>query len=329
MRLHMKTFTCLAIFCLLLWSNTNVSAQSSIINVSPSIMHLSTRPGSIFEVKVAIDNQTSREKLKAELKDFELGNNAESISPTNLNSIANETNGIGMHIDNVSWGGQLSLAKNRVTQVPVRFNIAPHVRSGDYYRLIEFWDEPQEPTKEGVVNVRNHTGIGVAVLLSVFSGGEQIKAKISQVAVGKENMMKIPFVGQVVDGSSALPVRVSIANEGNHLFFVNGTMVIKDMFGRETKTSLNEVIVLSASSKSLFGQSGCDSICRDSGIFYIDGFRLGPYTLQAKLDIGSGKKTLTESTQFFALPFKQIKILLGLICVPIVVFLFMKLRKNR
>lgn len=285
------------------------------LTIVPPSLEYSVKPGAEVTAKVKLYNETATATtVFSSVANFTA--KGEQGEPDF--SFETKPTGTASWIDAPS--GAITIQPNDRIELNVKIKVPANAEPGGHYASLFFGTDPTvKPESGGQVTIRSL--LGTLVILRVEGNiSEQAKVASFKPEGGKNTVTRLPVTFDL-----------RIQNTGNVHLRPQGTVTIKNMFGRQTAVlKLNEVkgAVLPDSIRD-YAVSWEKEIKTDdqemakSGNFFQEiarqwkNFGLGVYTVTAAVTYGTGGGTLSASTKVTIFPWQLL--LVSLIVLAVVI----------
>lgn len=306
--------------CLILWPNS-VSAQQVKLTVIPPQVQILMKssvslikafnfenlgdPG-IFSLRV-VSFVSSGDQGNLKLLDKAEGPLRFSLENSNLN-----------------LGDRFFLKGGQLFQAILKIRAVANAPEGDYYYTLLMISEP--PVKQTSVG-RGSAILGANILISVTNSGfTPSNVQIAQFQIIPRYRFKLfgkTFL--IVEPFDEVPVILKLANTGNYLVAPQATINLQGPFGVKQKAKLLSVNVLRSSERLLTKRNldECER-CQTQPSAVFHGRHFGKYRISADIGFTGINQKIFANSEFWALPIKLTKIVLGLFLLFAVLLYFLK-----
>jgi hypothetical protein len=294
---RIKIISLLSVLLFQLSAYVVVTAQESgqALEIGPTVITLQANPGETIVAKINVRNVSSGDLVvQGEVNDFVAS--GEDGIPKILLEDNQEKDDNPYSIQNwISPIPQYTMVPKQIENMSIIISVPENATPGGYYGVIRFTGTP--PELEGT-GVSLSASIGSLLLLRV-NGQVQENLSIEQFyATQNKGEARSLFEIKPID------FVVRLRNEGNIHQAPTGQISITDMFDTKiaaVNVNLGEFNVLPNSIRK-FEQSLDDSVIGNKILF-------GKYTATLKVSYGSEKQELTQSIDFWVIPYTMIAII--------------------
>jgi len=199
---------------------------------------------------------------------------------------------------------------------------------GDYYYTLFMVSEP--PSTQMSAG-RGSAMIGANILLSITNDGfTPTSVKVSQFQIVPR--YKFNFFGKtflIVEPTDQIPVILKLANTGNYFVAPDAKINLRGPYGiRQSKKLLSQNILRNSERLLIRRELDVCDRCQTAVSAVFNGFYFGKYQLSADIGFAGLNQKIFATSEFWALPIKLTRVVLGLFLAAGVLLLFLKSRSK-
>lgn len=293
-----------------------VSAQDTpgngqALEIAPPVITLSGNPGETVKTEINLRNISGNNLLvKAQANDFVAA--GEDGTPKLLLDEEAENNPYSLK-DWVVPLGELLLVPRQIEALPATIKIPSDASPGGHYGVIRFTATPPELEDTGVAL---SASLGSLLLITV-NGATTQSMKIEEFSVNRNGKTGTLFE------SAPLNFVTRFNNTGNIHVLPAGQITVTDMFGKKIATvnvNLPPRNILPQSIRR-FEQPLDKSVMGNKRLF-------GRYKATLNVTYGDSKQTVTQTIQFWVIPYRAVFLAIMLLVLGFFVLRFMIRRYN-
>jgi len=302
-------------------------AQQLHLSIEPTVVYLDTTPPANAQATFRLRNLSdSTTTLTPRLIPFKADDEGKVqllfSEEKNLSTVIKNKLSI---LDGNSRIDKLELRAGETKELRLFMDVDEGDPVGDYYFSLVFLAEGSSLDDTSSSSIPG--GIAMNVMVTI---GPKISASGEIEEFGTNTFVS----------SGPVPFALKLKNTGNHLIQPEGTISIKNMFGKEVgKLKLEPQYVLANSSRYLIDSvqastSGSLELDHDLKLdnpsaVWTEKFLMGPYSATATITLEEGGARITQTTRFIAFPLQILVIISGVIFVVLGIFLRVKLRLRK
>lgn len=278
----LRNYVVLALITLLSLVSINTYAQSNEninISVTPQLIEISATPGDSESNNVRlINNSDEPVRLEAEVRDILPEGEEGSYIPTEDRTTYSLSQWATITPDSaiIPAGGSQDFT--------VTLDFPENAEPGSHFATALFTTVPQANNAEGA-GAQVQQELALPVLLAKVAGDITEEASVVEFKSTKDFWTN----------ENPITFETRVENTGNVHFKPSGTIVIKNMFGKEVaKLPIEQKNVLP------------DSIRKLTTEWQDPGLRLGQYTADLSLVYGENDEIITASTDFVVFPYQTV-----------------------
>jgi hypothetical protein len=273
------------------------------LEISPPLIDLQVDPGQVIETEIRLRNVTEEALVaRAQYNDFVAGDN-EDGNPRFLldDSPTGEQSPYSIK-DWLNTIPEIKLDAGEQKTVKVTINVPEDAAPGGHFGVIRFTGAPPEVDESAVTL---SASVGTLVLLTV-AGDIQEQAGIAEIYTSQNNKKRILYE------YGPISITTRVENTGNVHVQPQGTLVVRDMFGR---------VVESFTFNETKGNILPESV-RKFENRYNKKLLFGKYTVQADVVYGKDKTIVSASSTFWVIPYKLV--IIGLVVIALLILAIKK-----
>lgn len=302
----------------LLFFNTGqlVSADTALLEISPSVISILAKPGSTSSNTFTLVNKGDPTMIRFNVYPFKpIDDNGhvklEEKLPTDL-SFALEGSSLKLN--------QPFLLKSNSRQtVNLTITTLEEVASKDYYFTLVA-DTLPFPAPEGETTLQFSGRVGANILLSVNAEGNlEKKASVALLAIPKKSSF---FFDTIYDFFEQIPIVLILKNDGRNTIKPEVQITVKG-FGLNKKHLFEPQNILASSQRLIVDQASCQDCSEDISMI-VSGALIGKYTVSASINPGEGSKIIYQTTSFTVFPYK----LAGALLIIVISIFFLRNKLN-
>jgi hypothetical protein len=220
------------------------------------------------------------------------------------------------------------LPSRQTAQAVLKIRATDNAPEGDYYYTLLMISEP--PTSQATTG-RGSAMIGANILISVTNTGlTPSNVKVAQFQIVPRYQLK--FFGKtflIVEPFDEVPVMFKLANTGDFLVTPEVKIQLKGPFGVNKTKKMLPVNILASSQRQLSQKEPSDcQRCQVPPSTVFSGFFFGKYQLAADIGFVGVNQKMFATSEFWALPIKATKIVIGLFLLAAVLLYFLKKKQH-
>ncbi len=311
-------------FALFTFHLSEVNAQQISLAISPPLIELVVKPGKSVLIAYKLENRGDPIVIKSTVLPFQTNDNLGNIK------VKPEFDGpVRFNLDNseIKLDQPFFLRSGASQQLLLRIRVPEGTSEGDYYYTFLSESQPA-PVIEGVSSTRNKATIGANILITVSQTGRvEVKGKIALFDILAKLKLKLfKNVFNFFDSTDKIPIVLIIDNKGKNMIKPYGEIKLTGNFGEKASYEILPQNILSQSQRQLVATPSASINVQKPVTLVLSGFFIGHYRLTTTLNFGPGTTTLYAATDFIALPFKLMTVLILVIFITLL--LVKKLSKN-
>lgn len=306
---NLKFKICLCIFaiCYLLFTIDKAEAKTLSLGISPPIIQIQIEPPANIDAPITIQNSGEVSvTLKISLKPFRAGKgeSGEVFYTSGKNPL------VFQNITVIEDGKSIEkvvIPPKQSKTLKLNLDIPKDEPLSDYYFSVLFVSE--NTLEDSLSQLKIQGGIATNVLLSIKGKPPLIGAKATSIA------KIVEFSTPSLLEKGPVPFRFRLKNQSNHFITPQGTISIKNIFGKTIgKIKLSPVNILV-------------NTIRSQETLWQETFLLGPYTATLNINPSDKEPALIKSISFFVFPLRALLILITI--AYIILFIKNRLKRYR
>jgi hypothetical protein len=230
---------------------------------------------------------------------------------------------------NINLGDKFFLRGKEDLQLLLKIRTTANAPLGDYYYTLFLIAEPstfQETVSKG------RAMLGANILISITESGlTEVNAKVSMFQIMSD--YKFNFFGKtfyINEPYSQVPVILKLANVGNYKIVPKVKIIFKGPYMKEQSREMVPVNVLRNSERILqpINTDSCNKCKTTTSAVFNAGF-MGKYRIAAELEFEGANKKAFANLQFWVLPIKLTKVVVGSFIMFALLLITVKKRRKK
>ena len=266
---------------ILAFSVNEVLAQSLSLAVSPPLIEVLIKPGKTVTQTIKLTNRGETTSVNPSLIIYDssgirLGTSEEALIPW-LSFIEGKT----------TFGQPFILKGGETREMKLKISPPKDLPDQEFYRVLLFSTSPYPFSDQSQSQISE--GLGTVLLLTVT---EAVELKKSAQIV----RFDVPIIH---DSLTPFAATIFVHNNGTTYFRPNGTITLEGMSGK-AEFVLTPSVILSGQTKQLT----VENLKGNHQTLFLPGLFFGKYRLTANFRLDEGTISVSETKEFYALPWK-------------------------
>jgi len=220
------------------------------------------------------------------------------------------------------------LKGRQAVQAILKIRTIENAPPGDYYYTLFMISEP--PSTQASAG-RGSGMLGANILLSVTNDGfTPTTVKVAQFQIVPRYQFR--FFGKtflIIEPTDEVPVILKLANTGNYFVAPEAKVSLRGPYGiRQSKKLLPQNILRNSERLLVRRELESCARCQTAVSTVFNGFYFGKYQLSADIGFAGLNQKIFATSEFWALPIKLTKVVIGLFLAAGVLLLFLKSRRK-